>query len=348
MENNHKVLIVDDEAGVRGLLTHALVKVGLTCHGDEDGASALARLQDDEHAVVVTDIRMPEMDGLELLKCIKDQWPLTEVIIITGVFELRSGIEAMRNGAYDYVTKPFHIEDVVFTVERALHKRHLEIQNRYYQDNLEQEVELRTIELLESKQRIQQLFLSMLKSLANTLEANDKYTHGHSERVAAHAVHVGTRLALPERDLSLIELAGVLHDIGKIGVREEVLHKPGKLTEEEYEHIKTHCQVGERILRPVDEFAPILNYVRHHHERVDGNGYPSSLKGSEVPLGARILTVCDAYDAMTSERPYRPPHCHEYACQELRRGRGAQFDRRVADTFLAVLADDRPPPLPAA
>ena len=338
MDAEHKILIVDDEAAVRDMLTWALVSRGFTCHAAENGVRALARLQEEEHAVVVTDIRMPGIDGIELLKRVKDLYPLTEVIIITGVFELRSGVQAMRSGAYDYVTKPFTIEDVVLAIERALYKRDLELQNRHYRENLEQEVELRTLDLLESNQHVQQLFLAMLKTLANTLEAKDKYTQGHSERVAAHAVAVGASLQLTEQDLSRLELAGLLHDIGKIGVSEEVLHKPGRLTPEEYEHIKTHCRLGERILRPVDQFAPIIEAIVHHHERVDGTGYPDGLTGDELSVGAKILAICDAYDAMTSERPYRSPFPPEHACEEVRRWSGKQFDPFVADAFLQVVA----------
>jgi putative two-component system response regulator len=251
MDAGRKVLIVDDESGIRDMLARVLVSRGYTCHTAEDGLSALARIGQEQHGVVLADIRMPRMGGLELLKEIKSRWPAIEVVILTGVFEVRSAIEAMRNGAYDYVTKPFAIEDIAFAVDRAFHKRDLETQNRHYQQNLEAEVELRTLELLESNQQLQQLFVAMLKTLANTLEAKDRYTHGHSERVAAHAVSIGRRLAFSDTELSQTELAGLLHDIGKIGIREEVLHKPDALTDAEFEHIKTHPEIGELILRNV-------------------------------------------------------------------------------------------------
>ena len=340
MDGERHILVVDDEAGVRQILQRGLTARGFACQAAEDGLQALDRLERETYAVVLTDIRMPRLDGMELLQRIKAAWPHTEVIIITGVFDLRSGIQAIRDGAYDYVTKPFTLEDVTFAVERALHKRALEAQNRHYQENLEEEVELRTLELLESNQRIQQLFVSILKTLANTLEAKDEYTHGHSERVAARAVQVAAQLALPEADVAQLELAGLLHDIGKIGVRESVLHKPGRLTADEYEHIKTHCELGERILRPVEQFDAVLDPVRHHHERCDGCGYPDGIAGDEISLGSKILGVCDAYDAMTSERPYRPALPIDRAAAELRSGRGTQFDPLVADTFLDILLRD--------
>lgn len=336
MDETPRILIVDDEAGVRSLVSRGLAAQGYACHAEADPLLALACLDRDDYAVVITDIRMPHMDGLELLRRIKARDPFIEVVIITGVFDLRSGVDAMRAGAFDYVTKPFAIDELVLNVERALHKRSLELQSRYHQEHLEAEVELRTFELLESNQRIQQLFVSMLKTLANTLEAKDQYTRGHSDRVAAHAVAVAARLELPQTDYSRIELAGLLHDIGKIGVRETVLNKPGSLTDDEFEHIKTHAEIGERILLPVGEFGPLLDYVRHHHERVDGRGYPDGLTGGQLSLGAKILAVCDAYDAMTSERPYREPFSHSHACDEIRRCTGAQFDPIIAEAFLEV------------
>ena len=337
MDAAHNILIVDDEAPVCDMLTRALAGRGFVCHAEGSALRALARLGREDYSLVITDLRMPDLNGMELLKRIKASYPLTEVIIITGVFELSSGIAAMRAGAYDYVTKPFAIEGLVLTVERALHKRSLEIQGQYYHENLKAEVEMRTIDLLESNQRIQQLLVSMLKTLANTLEAKDPYTRGHSDRVAAHAVAIAAHFQLPPGDLSQLELAGLLHDIGKIGVRESVLHKPGSLTDEEYEHIKAHAALGERILGPMGELAPILDYVRHHHERIDGRGYPDGLTGDELSLGAKILGVCDAYDAMTSERPYRSPYSHEHARDEIRGCAGTQFDPTVAEVFLEVL-----------
>ena len=340
MDAARSILIVDDERGVRDMLARALVDRGFTCQAAPDGVEALRRLEKAPFAVVLADIRMPHLDGMELLKRVKARWSLTEVIIVTGVFDLERGIQAIRHGAYDYVTKPFTIEDVTFAIERALHKRNLETQNQRYQENLEEEVELRALELLESNQRLQHLFVSILKTLANTLEAKDEYTHGHSERVAEHAVRVRARLKLAKGDLAHIELAGLLHDIGKIGVREKVLHKPGRLTPQEYEHIKAHCALGERILRPVEQFAPILDCVRHHHERVDGLGYPDGIAAEQISVGAKILAVCDAYDAMTSERPYRPPLPVDKAIEEIQNCRGTQFDPLVADTFLEVLSSE--------
>ena len=340
MDDPHKVLIVDDEIGIQQMLTRALAARGFTCHAEGSSLRALARVAREDYAVVITDLRVPDLDGIELLKRVKACRPFTEVIIITGVFELSSGVEAMRCGAYDYVTKPFAIETIALTVDRALRARDLEIQSQRHKRQLEAEVELRTLELLESNQRIQQIFLSMLKTLANTLEAKDPYTRGHSDRVAAHAVAAAAHLEFPAPDLSRLELAGLLHDIGKIGVREAVLHKPGRLTDEEYEHIKAHTVLGERILGPVGEFASILDYVRHHHERVDGGGYPDGLCGDELSLGAKILCACDAYDAMTSDRPYRAAYSHEHACEEIQRCAGTQFDPVVAEVFLEVFGRD--------
>lgn len=337
MDTTRKILIVDDEAGVRGLLSSALAARGFTCHAAASGARALARLARDEYAVVLTDLRMPGIDGVELLERVKAHHPLIQVIIITGVFELCRGVEAMRAGAFDYVTKPFTIEGVVLAVERALRQRDLEIQNQHLQEHLEAEVELRTLALLESNQRLQDLVISMIYTLTAVLEAKDPFTRGHSERVAAHAVAIAEHLGLPEAERRHLELAGLLHDIGKLGVAEAILQKPGSLTDEEYQEIQAHAALAEQMLGDVETFAPIVGPVRHHHERFDGLGYPDGLRGDRVSLAARILSVCDAYDAMTSERPYRASYGHEHACAEIRRCAGTQFDPAVADAFLEVV-----------
>jgi len=233
----------------------------------------------------------------------------------------------VRQGAYDYVTKPFNLGEVTLSVERALEKRRLELEIRDYQLHLEQKVE-------EQAQKIRTAFLNAITSLAYALEAKDKYTSGHSQRVAGISVAIAAELGLSKTEIEKIRLAGLIHDIGKIGVREAVLNKPGKVSAKEYQHILSHSDIGEHILTPIVEDEAILKAVRHHHERYDGRGYPDGLSGEQIPLGARILAVADAYDAMKSERPYRGAMSVETACAEIERGKGTQFDPEVVDAFL--------------
>ena len=340
------ILIVDDEESVRGLLHQRLAREGYHCQEAGSADQALAQLRSNPAELVLLDIKMPGKSGIELLPEIKADYPDTAVIMATAVTDANIAIQCMKDGAYDYVTKPFNLDEVILSVARALEKRRLELENRDYQQHLEQKVE-------EQARKIRASFLNSITALAYALEAKDTYTSGHSQRVTEIAVAIAQELGLPQEsiekirvsglihDISIsqesiekIRFAGLIHDIGKIGIKESILNKPGKLTDEEYRHIKSHPEVGERILAPIVEDKEILEIVRHHHERYDGKGYPDGLKAERIPLGARILAVADTYDAMTSERPYREAMSIETACNEIKRCKGTQFDPAVADAFL--------------
>jgi putative nucleotidyltransferase with HDIG domain len=303
-------------------------------------------LKADQIDLVLLDIMMPGKPGPEVLKEIKAKYPDTAVIMVTAIADIQTAIGLMKLGAYDYIIKPVELNVLSVSLERALEKRNLIIENRDYQFHLEQRVE-------EQTKKIRQSVLNSITSLAYALEAKDKYTHGHSERVTEIAVAVARELTLPKGLLEKIRLAGLLHDVGKIGVSELILNKPGKLTSEEFELVKSHCEVGERILSPIIEDKEILEMVRHHHERYDGNGYPDGLSGKQMTQGASIiavaeaytnilsqgalaLAVADAYDAMTSDRPYRPAMPAEAACSELEKGKGKQFAPVIVDIFLSL------------
>jgi putative nucleotidyltransferase with HDIG domain len=232
----------------------------------------------------------------------------------------------------DYLTKPFHLEEVRARVGQALEKRRLVIENRSYQERLQQKVAVQA-------HRLEELFLASIQSLAEALEVKDPYTRGHSIRVSAYSSIIARALGLDGEMLRQVELGGHLHDIGKIGVREHVLNKPGKLSEAEYEHIMTHPVVGWRILAPLLGDMPVaLNVVRSHHERYDGRGVPDRLAGDEIPLEARIAAAADTFDAMTSDRPYRPVGLSaEDALAEIVRCSGTQFDPRVVAALRGVV-----------
>ena len=331
-------MIADDEDWIRSSLEEHLAAEGYDCDSVADGQTAFDKLQAESYALVLSDIKMPGLTGIDLLKSIKPLSPDTEFIMMTGYADLASGIGAMRLGAFDYITKPFKLEEIGLTIEGALEKRKLRLENRYYQQNLETEVRARTRELVDRNQQLQTLFLNLIRTLALTLEAKDPYTQGHSARVAEIAIRIAKQLDLNQTEIDDIELAGQLHDIGKLGVREAVLGKPDRLTDDEYEHVKSHPALGERILKPIGELHHILGYIRHHHERFTGGGYPDGLSGDSIPLGARILTVSDAYDAMISSRPYREARSQEYALKEILSQKGRQFDPHVVDTFLEIIA----------
>lgn len=324
------ILVVDDETAVRRLLKQMLSTRGYSCLEAGNADEALVQLEDNSIGLVLLDIKMPGKSGAQLLPEIRASYPDTALIMATAMTDTDIAIECMKQGAYDYITKPFNLDDVAMSVKRALEKRRLELENRDYQQHLEQKV-------TEQAEKIRASFLNAITSLAYALEAKDKYTSGHSVRVAEMSVAISREMALPEEDTEKIRLAGQLHDIGKIGIKETVLNKPGRLTDDEFAHIERHPGVGERILAPVVDDVEILATVRHHHERYEGTGYPDGLAKEEIPLGARILAVSDAFDAMTSERPYRKAMSDEIAAFEIKRNINSQFDPEVVDAFLRAM-----------
>ncbi len=243
--------------------------------------------------------------------------------------DAETAIKCVRLGAYDYFPKPFNLDEVAISVARALNTRRLELEVLDYQHNLEEKVKAQA-------DKIRDAFMNAVTALALALEAKDEYTSGHSERVSEISVAIAKELGMNDGSIENIRLAGLIHDIGKIGVKEEILNKPAPLTPEEYEHIKTHSIIGERILKPVVEEHEILDMVRLHHERFDGSGYPDGLSGEQIPIGVAIMALADAYDAMTSDRPYRKSLGHKVALEEIQKGSGSQFVPDAVEAFLRV------------
>lgn len=354
--NKARILIADDEVSIRDILSQRLTEKGYKCTAASDGSSALRKLDAHEFDLALLDITMPGKSGTDVLREIQAKYPDTAVIMITAIADVETAIKLMKMGAYDYIIKPIDLNMLATSIDRVLDKRRLILENKSYQLHLEEKVE-------EQTQKIRESFLNSIKSLAYALEAKDKYTSGHSQRVAEMAVAIAMELGMPEDKVEKIRFAGLVHDIGKIGVSESVLNKPGKLTDEEYRHIISHPEIGERILSPIVEDKEILEMVRHHHECYDGTGYPDGLSAEEIPEGARILAVAeaytnisgsrtrkkklsqgarilavtDAYDAMTSDRPYRQAISPEVACANLKKGKGEQFDPAVVDAFLKAM-----------
>jgi response regulator RpfG family c-di-GMP phosphodiesterase len=281
--------------------------------------------------LLLSDLHMPELDGMGLLREVRERHPDTAVIMITAVADVDTAVSALSVGAMDYLTKPFHLDEVRARVRQALEKRRLILENRGYQQGLEARV-------AEQGRRLESLFVASIQSLADALEVKDRYTHGHSLRVSSYSVAIAKSIGLSADAIREIEIGGHVHDIGKIGVREAVLNKPGPLTADEYDHIMTHPVVGWRILSPLlDDVPKALNIVRWHHERYDGSGIPDRLAGDAIPIEARIAAVADTFDAMTSVRPYRPGVPLDATLAELRRCSGAQFDPVCVAAFFDAL-----------
>ncbi|MDX2192762.1 MAG: response regulator [Gemmatimonadales bacterium] len=329
-----RCLLVEDDAAVRGALRRIVETQGFTVLEAPNGAEALELLRrEGEVPLCISDVYMPVMDGLTFLREALQLVPDMAVIMLTGVAEVTTAVECLQVGALDYISKPVLVDEVRARIRKALEKRDLVLQNRFYQSNLEQRVR----ELDRANRRA---LINGVQALVHALEAKDAYTSGHSARVSRYAVRTAQQLGLGGELLEQVRLGGELHDIGKIGTREAILNKPGPLTPEEFEHIKLHTTLGERILAPFLSDNPVvLRIVRSHHERLDGRGFPDGLAGEDIPIEARIVNVVDAFDAMTTTRAYRPSRTAEEAFAELVRCRGAQFDPRVVDAFRAAFPD---------
>lgn len=328
-----RCLVVDDEPRLRRILVRVMRADGFVVDEASNGFEAIARMEALPATLIMTDIEMPEMDGFSLLRELRSRWPDAAVMMISGNDDVQTAVGCLSIGALDYLTKPFHVEEVRARITSVLERRRLVLENREYQSRLEQKVKAQA-------RRIEQQFLGGVQALAEALEAKDPYTHGHSMRVSEYATAIARRLDLPQNVIRAVTLGGRLHDIGKIGVREEILTKPARLTPEEYAHVMTHMTVGWRILSAMVVDQPeLLNIVRSHHERMDGAGLPDGLRGDDIPLEARIVAVADSFDAMTSGRRYRDDggKLLSEALRELRRCSGAQFDSTCVTAFIDAI-----------
>jgi putative two-component system response regulator len=329
-----RILIVDDEKMICFVLAQRLFREKYLCTTANDGMEALSRFHKDAFSLIISDIKMPQMDGIELLKRVKTTSPNMMVIMITAFAEIDLATEAMRLGAFDFILKPVDLELVVLSVKRALAKKRLEEEVEAYHENLERRVEERTAELRQTLLVLKGSHLDSVKVLAGTIEAKDPYTRGHSDRVGRMSMRIAASLGFIKERLESLAFGALLHDIGKIGIRDGVLQKPGVLSLAEYRHIQEHPLIGVRILEGIEFFRDKIPMIRSHHEHFDGSGYPDGLIGETIPLEARIIAVSDVFDAMTSLRPHRGILSLEDALGELKKGRGKQFDPKILDIFL--------------
>lgn len=330
MVRRHKILVVDDEVANVRLLRRVLGDEHETLTA-QSGVEGLELLKQHTISLIITDQRMPGMTGVQLLEQSLDHCPDAIKILLTGYTDVQALIDAINAGhVYKYIPKPWDADELKLTVRRALEAYELKEHNEELIVNLKAAL----IEL-------EQLSTGAIRALADALDAKCDYTSGHSLRVSRFAVMIAKQLGMPDDSLKDIELAGILHDIGKIGVPESILWKPARLTPEEQKIMAQHPVKSAQIIGELSCLARARDYVLHHHEYVDGSGYPDGLVGEAIPLGARIILVADAYDAMTTDRPYRKAIGHHNALAELRRQAGKQFDAQIVETLVSILGEDR-------
>jgi putative two-component system response regulator len=334
-----RILIVDDEPEITAIL-HDLFAGDHDCTTAGSAEEALNQLASNDFELVVSDITMPGMSGLEMIPHVKRISPNTVVVMISGVQTVESAIGALRLGAFDYVMKPFDLRQVEAVVKRALEHQDLIVAKQRYEDHLEELVEQRTGELDNALNSLEDAYRSTLKALTAALETRDLETHGHSERVVTYSLRLGREYGLDSRRMKALEFGSLLHDIGKIGVPDLILRKPAKLTEEEWVLMREHPTHGQQILRGIEFLEGAARVVAQHHEKWDGSGYPLGLSGEDIDVCARIFSVADAFDAITSDRVYRKGKSYELAAQELDDWAGKQFDPKVVEAFHRVPKED--------
>ena len=332
-----RILIVDDEETIRLALRKFLRSRGYEVEVAGSGDQAMQILDRESFSLMLCDVRMPGMTGVQVVPEARKKDQDLAIIMLTAVNDAATATEVLASGATDYLMKPVELADLQQAVDRALLKRDELIEERRLDMWIREEVALRTAELEREKESLRLMSVSIAETLINAMEAKDLYLRGHSQRVAELAGQLAEELGLDASACEDLRVAGRLHDVGKIGIREAILNKPGSLTPEEFEHVKRHVQIGLDILAPLFHIKQPLKYVEHHHERWDGVGYPLGLVGEAIPMGARILCAADTFDALTSKRAYREPLEPRAALEHLRVDVGKQFDPCVYDALVRVI-----------
>ncbi len=334
--NDKHVLIVDDDRQVREVLHEIFLSQGYKCELANDGREGLEVFRATRPPLTVTDVKMPVMDGLQFLKAMRELDSDAAVIMLTGVGDIKTAIQSLKVGAYDFIIKPVNVEELLIAAERAVERRQLLIERREYQTTLERRVEEATRDLALTLRELEDTYRATLEALGSALDTRDVGTEAHSRRVHGYALTIARAHGVPVGLFKDLEHGVLLHDIGKIGIPDAILLKPGPLTPEEWQVMRTHPELGRRLIERIPFLRGAAPIVYHHHEKWDGKGYPLGLRGEAIPLGARIFAVADALDAMTFDRPYSKAIPYEAARREIERCSGTHFDPAVVKTFLSI------------
>jgi len=332
-----RILVVDDEDAIREIVCSMLAAANYKTKQASSGLKALAMLDaGEEFELMLSDLMMADLDGIGLLERTKESYPDMPVVMVTAVHDISVALAAIRNGAYDYLLKPFEREQLLATVRRALENRHLKMQNRDYQTGLERMVEARTEQLQKAMTDLERSYGMTLEALGGALDLKDAETEGHSRRVTVFTIAIARAMGLSKDQIDVIARGAFLHDIGKMAIPDAILRKPGKLNAEEVAVMREHCYHGYQILKKIPFLKEAAEIVYAHQEHYDGTGYPRQLKGNDIPLGARIFSVADTLDAITSDRPYRAAQTVTAAREEIKAWSGRQFDPEVVEVFISM------------
>jgi putative nucleotidyltransferase with HDIG domain len=329
-----RILVVDDEPPIRTMIAATLERQGYDVQMAASGREAIELLTKNDFDLVLTEVAFRDWDGIGLMEDIQAQRPQLPVVMVTAVHEISVAIDSMHRGAYDYLLKPFEREHLLATVERALEHRATLLESHSYQQELEQAVQARTELLHQAVEELEHSYDVTLEALGDALDLRDSETEGHSKRVTAYTIMLARAMEISPAKIKSIARGAFLHDIGKMAIPDEILRKPRMLTTAEMQVMRDHCSLGFHILRKIPFLSEAAEIVVTHHEHHDGTGYPGGLSGSNIPIGARIFAVADAFDAITSDRPYRKARAIDVARKEVQRCAGTQFDPDIVEVFL--------------
>ena len=326
---NRQVLIVDDDVQVLEVLHQIFLSESYQCLLATNGQEGLEVFRSAHPPLTVTDLKMPVMDGVALLEGIRQDDHDAAIIVLTGAPDVKIAVESLKLGAYDFIMKPVNVDELLFAADRALERRQFLIERREYQALLERRVE-------EATRELQAAYRATLEALGSALDSRDVGTEAHSRRVHGYALATAREYGVPESDIPDLEHGVLLHDIGKIGIPDAILLKPAGLTREEWQTMRRHPEIGKRLIENIPFLQGAVPIVYSHHEKWDGSGYPRGLKGEDIPVGARIFSVVDAFDAMTFDRPYSKAIPFAAAYAEIKRCAGTHFDPVVVEAFFRV------------